>query len=701
MLNLEHKLVLNEAAVQAANLCSRFGDDDLKRIGTWVWDGYDRDKRSRSAWEKRTNAAMELALQILKDKNFPWPNCSNVAFPLVTIAALQFHSRAYPALVSAPDIVKCRVVGEDPDGEEKARAERIASHMSYQVLEEDESWEEQHDALLINLPIVGTAFKKSYYSASLRHNVSELVLARDLVLNYWSKSVEGAPRKTHCVMMSHNDIRERALRGVYRDVLEENWFTGYAPAPQLTTQQLQVDRRQGVTTPQPDVTTPFQVLEQHLNVDLDGDGYAEPYIITVEESSKSVLRIVTRFSRFLEDIERDGQGRIIQIHAEEYFTKYPFIPSPDGGIYDVGFGILLGPLNESVNSLINQLVDAGTVQNTAGGFLGRGAKIRGGVYTFRPFEWARVDSSSDDLRKSVFPLPVNEPSAVLFQLLSLLINYANRIPGTTELLVGENPGQNTPAETSRNLMEQGLKIYTALFKRVWRAMKMEFKKLYILNGLNMPVRRIYGDAGLTALREDYLEDPRGVVPAADPNITSEAQDLQQAILLKQSAASTPGYNTAEVEKRFLKAMKVDGISVIYPGPEKIPPGKSEKIQIEELRLQGKQAEWQLEQAQFAAELMEQQRLNNAKIIELEARATKLMADIQLTAEELEGDKADRQVAILNAAIGALKGHNDSIKQQIDIILKGMDVRKAEIGLETAEAKARAAKNNGGSHASAA
>jgi chaperonin GroES len=41
---------------------------------------------------------MDLALQLQKDKSFPWPGASNVAFPLVTIAALQFHSRAYPAL---------------------------------------------------------------------------------------------------------------------------------------------------------------------------------------------------------------------------------------------------------------------------------------------------------------------------------------------------------------------------------------------------------------------------------------------------------------------------------------------------------------------------------------------------------------------------------------------------------------------------
>src|SRR3990167_4669152 len=121
MLKIEKFITLDETTHKSANLCDKFDVDDLKAIGEWAWEGYDHDKRSRFQWEQRTSAAMDLALQMVRDKNFPWPNCSNVAFPLVTIAALQFHSRAYPALVDAPNIVKCRVEGEDPTGEIKAK----------------------------------------------------------------------------------------------------------------------------------------------------------------------------------------------------------------------------------------------------------------------------------------------------------------------------------------------------------------------------------------------------------------------------------------------------------------------------------------------------------------------------------------------------------------------------------------------------
>ncbi len=455
MLKLDHPITLDTAAINSPNLCSRFDPEDLKRIGEECWAGYNRDERSRAVWMKRNEAGMDLALQIQKEKTFPWPGCSNVAFPIVTMAALQFHAQAYPALISGNQIVKCAIFGEDADGSQAAHANRVSTHMSWQLLYQDKAWEEQEDKAILNLSIVGTNFKKSYYSASLRHNVSELVLAKDLVLDYWSKSVEDSPRKTHRIPLFRNEVYEKVMRGTFCDCLEESWYKG-STQPTRTKAQIEQDNRQGITPPPPDDTTSLLFLEQHCNLDLDDDGYAEPYIVTFESTSKCVCRIVTRFDRD-EDIERvasgPNKGKIIRIAAMEYFTKKTFIPSPDGGIYDIGFGVFLGPLNEAVNSIVNMLLDSGTMQTTGGGFLGRGAKIRGGVYTFAPFEWKRVDSTGDDLRKSIFPNVIPEPSGVLFQLLGLLIEYTNRVAGTTETQVGENPGQNTPAQTSNNMLE--------------------------------------------------------------------------------------------------------------------------------------------------------------------------------------------------------------------------------------------------------
>lgn len=667
MLKLENHLTLSKEVIQSPNLTDQFGEVDLRAIGTWVFEGYTADKQSRFNWERRTESAMDLAMQLQKNKSFPWPDCSNIAFPLVTIGAMQFHARAYPTIIQGTDIVKMRVVGPDPDDTEHDRAERVGTHMSYQVMEEDQAWEEQHDRLLLILAIIGSVFVKTWYDPEVRHNVSELVMAKDLVIDYWAKSVESCDRKTHKVPLSRNDIRKRVLSGIYANVLEESWYQEPAK-PRETVQQNRANVRTGTQMPsQSDETTPYYGLEMHCSLDLDGDGFAEPYIITIEEGSQAVLRIVARINS-IDDVTFVQSGEykdeVISVKAEEYFTKYTFLPSPDGGIYDMGFGILLGPLNESVNSIINQLVDAGTMSNTAGGFLGRGAKIRGGVYNFQPFGWNRVDSTGDDLRKSIFPLPVREPSNVLFELLGLLVNYTNRISGATDTVVGENPGQNTPAQTTQSMIEMGSKIYNAIFKRVWRCMKEEFKKLYILNAYNMPNATTFGQDETSIGREDYLGDPNKVVPYADPNITSEGQALQQAMMLKQLSASSAGYDRDVVERRTLKAMKIDDINTVYPGigsKKATPMPPDPKMQIEQMKMQQSQAQMQLDQQKMAMDLQEEQRMNNAKIAELEARAA-------MELEQANGAQSGRELAAFDAYLGLLKLHKENLSKHLEILL---------------------------------
>lgn len=650
------KIVINKDLMEAPNLTNRFDEQELDALGQVVWQGYDRDLRSRNAWERRMNAGMDLALQISTDKSFPWPNCANVVFPLVTIAALQFSARSYSNIVQGTDVVKYRVIGTDDDGKLTERAERISRHMSWQVLEEDMDWEEQHDKLLINLAIVGTAFTKSSYSASKRVVTSELVIARDFVLDYFAKSVEGCARKTQVIPLYQNEIHERIMRDTFHDRRKEGWFNtppSYQPANVQAS-----DERKGVSSPgSSEESSAYRTLEQHRFLDLDKDGYAEPYIVTIEESSRKVLRVVARFERE-EDIERRPNKEIISIRPTEYYTKFPFIPSPDGGIYDIGFGSLLGPLNEAVNTGINQLLDSGTMQNSLGGFLGRGAKIRGGVYTMAPWEWKRVDSSGDDLRKNLVPFPDRQPSAVMFNLLGFIVEYVNRAAGTTDPVVGINPGQNTPAETSRNMIEQGTQVYNTVFKRVWRALKNEFKLRHQLNGLFLPVEKKFGTTGNNYIRaEDYRTNPDLVVPAADPNVTSDTMRIQKAGAIAERAQMIPGYDIPVVERNLLKAMRIEGADKFYPGPGKVPPLPNPKAQIEEMKMKMKMLDFQHQKQMLILTLMGEREKKDAEIMKLRADAVKSLAGVQ-------SDKAAQALAAFDSIVDAYFRHQELTMQAL-------------------------------------
>ena len=681
-MNLKDKFDINDLMYEA-NIANLLCAEDLATIGLQVSRDFDNDLMSRSSWEKRTEASLKLALQVAETKNFPWPNASNIKFPLITIAALQYHARSYPVLIDSDLPVKCRVVGDDKDGLRALRSSRVEQHMSYQLLEEDEDWESEMDKVLITQPIVGCAFKKTYYDPIRKHNISENVLAKDLVVNYWTKSLESASRVTHVLQMTRNEIYERTARGLWLEGVSDGRTQQGSSVAMGDMLQRAQDKAQGMQPPEPnDSSTPIEILEQHCHIDFDDDGYAEPYIVYVRRDNKKVARIVARYSK--NDVDRNKKDVILSIKAEQYFTKYPFVPSPDGGFYDLGFGVLLGPLNESINTIVNQLVDAGTMANTAGGFLSRGIKLRGGNYAFNPMEWKHVDTTGDDLRKGIVPLPVREPSQVLFTLLNLLINYGERIGGSVDILSGQNPGQNTPAETTRTMAEQGMKIFNGIFKRTHRSLKQEFRKLYRLNQIfvteNTPYVSNAKSAGLV-LASDYEGPVTDVMPTADPSVTSDAQRVNQAAAIAQRVAATPGlYNRYEAEYAFLKAMKVTNIDKLLPdpkGPNAIPAPVNPKLQIEQLKVQAKQASDQLNMKLALLELMGKAELNQAHIQKLEAEAEVLKIGVLHEGEKMRIQQINTEIAMSRERREGVLSSIQTMNDVYDRMMQSRDMEQPE------------------------
>src|SRR5690606_38635284 len=129
----------------------------------------------------------------------------------------------------------------------------------------------------------------------------------------------------------------------------------------------------------------YTFMEQHRWSDLDGDGYEEPYVVTVHKDSRQVVRIVASFD--MEQVQTNHKGQISRIEQDLYFTDYGFIPGFSGEFYHVGFGRLIGPLNQTINALINQLIDAGTLNNVQGGFISQGVVMAKGRERFQPGEW--------------------------------------------------------------------------------------------------------------------------------------------------------------------------------------------------------------------------------------------------------------------------------------------------------------------------
>jgi chaperonin GroES len=642
---MEIKIDLTKV-VKSPNVCDLLDDAEISQIGAKCLSGLNNDKSSRAQWETSYRTAMELALQVVKRKSFPWAGASNVKFPLITKAAINWHAKAYPATISGQSVVRCQVIGPDGEGEKMRRATRVGKHMSYQLLEKS-SWEPQTDTSLLALPIMGCVFKKTVFAT--RTVCSDMVLPQDLVVDYFTSDLQTAIRITHLFKMSPNEMQENYLAGIYREKKE---ITQDSKTPM---QQAKDASQHLISTNEKEV---YSLAEQSCWMDLDGDGYQEPYAVTFDENSGYVYRIIPRF--FSNDIIRNAQNKILKINAEEYFTKFTFIPSPDGGFYGLGLGMLLGPINESVNTAINQIFDGATMATLGGGFLGRGVKIKGGESTFKPFEWKNVDSTGISLRDNVFPLPVREPAAMLLELVKFLVMEGEQIGGSGDIEMGDIPGQNVKAGTMSIANQNGQKVFKATYKRFWLALKNEFKKIYTLNGIYFAA--IKSDAelfGVTA--EDYQQDSAGIIPAADPNIVSDDEKRQLATMILQRSSMTTGYDPVLVEMRWLEAFNVDGIEAIYKGPQPQGPSiEQQQLEIDKGKLQAQVMKDQATQQLAVAKLMIEAQKVQAEIVGLQAKA-------QLDLKEADSKDTGQAIALMDLQIAAKRDHHQSILDTIDML----------------------------------
>lgn len=597
------------------NIAELLSEEELAKISSQVIKGYEVDIDSRGEWEETIDKAMDIAKQTIEKKNHPWPNSANVKYPLITQASIDFASRTFPEIVQNDKVVKVKVVGQDVNDEKHKRGRRVASFMSYQLLHVCKSWEEELDRMLHVLPVLGTVFKKTYFDPIKDCPQSELCNPKKIVVNHNVKSLEEARRITHQITFYSNDVVERIRAGLYRDVDLEK-LMGYSD---YTVDEIEED-------------LPLELLEQHCYLDLDKDGYAEPYIVVLHKESGEILRIVNRF----EKIKYNSKDEVQSIIPEHYFTDFHFIKSPDGGFYSVGLGSLLYPINKAINTLINQLLDSGTINNMQGGFVGRGLRLRNGEFKFKMGEWKVLDSASGtNLAQNIFPVPTKEPSGTLFQLLGSLIEMGKDLSSVNDVLQGKQPAQNVPATTILTLVEQGMKVFNAVNKRIFRGLRKEFQKVYKINKKHLTQKEYIKvlDMPNANVKIDFEEELMDILPVADPNMASDAQRLVKA----QALLSMPALDPYATTKYYLEALQVDDEKINellpQPDPNAPPPPEALKIMAEVDKLQA-QAKALLSEAQVnshktildATKLELQERDTEARIDESAARIMKMKED---------------------------------------------------------------------------
>ena len=540
-----------------ANIAEDMDERVLNQLSSDLISDYQKDKESRKDWEDGYLKGLDLLGFKYVEQNRPFRGAAGVTHPLLAEAVTQFQAQAYKELLPSDGPVKTQVLGLKTD-ETTEQANRVKDFMNYMIMEKMEEYTPEFDQMLFYLPLAGSTFKKVYYDAMLERAVSKFVPAEDLVVPYYATDLKEAPRITHVIRQSENDLLKKMASGFYREV--------ELMKPQTKDDTIKDKYRslEGTKKTETDDMM-YSVLELHVDLDLsdyisdneeDSLGIKIPYIVTIEESSREVLSIYRNYA--------EGDNKFVR---KDYFTHFKFLPGL--GFYGFGLIHMIGGLSRTATAALRQLLDAGTLSNLPAGFKSRGMKVRDDDQPIQPGEFRDVDAPGGNIRDQFQLLPFKEPSQTLFNLMGFCVDAGRRFALTTDTAVGEG-NQNAAVGTTIALMERGSRVMSAIHKRCYYAMRQEFKLLSKVIAEYLPPEYPYAVYGADRIIKSLDFDARvDVLPVADPNIFSMAQRVTLAQTQLQIAQTNPQlHNLHEAYTRVYEALGTKQIPELLKPEEK-------------------------------------------------------------------------------------------------------------------------------------
>ena len=543
-----------------ANLAEYMDGSDLDSLASDLMSDFDNDKNSRRDWEQTYVDGLDLLGLKIEDRSEPWEGACGVFHPMLTEAAIRFQSEMIAETFPAQGPVRAKVIGKD-DRETQEAAARVVDDMNYQLTEKMQEFRPEHEKMLWSLALAGAAFKKVYFDPTMNRQVSMFVPAEDLYIPYGASDARTAPRITHVMRKTKNEVKKLQYAGFYRDV-----ELGEANK-EFDDIQKRKDEADGFSAIKDDR---YRILEIHTELDLEGyedtdsdtgeeTGIALPYIVTIEKGTQEVLSIRRNYD------ESDPFKQ-----PNQHFVQYTYIPG--FGSYGYGLIHLIGGFAKSATSIVRQLIDAGTLSNLPGGLKSRGLRIKGDDTPIMPGEWRDVDVPSSSIRDNILPLPYKEPSQTLFALLQNVVEEGRRLAAVADVDTKNIDGE-APVGTTLAILERTLKVMSAVQARVYASMEQEFKLIARLIKDYLPPAYDYMpdyDAQPTAKKEDY--DNVDIIPVADPNASTMAQRIiqyQAAIQLAQMAPQI--YNLPLLHRQMLEVMGIKDAEKIIPVDDDAQP----------------------------------------------------------------------------------------------------------------------------------
>ena len=542
------------------NLAEHLPDDVLGPLGSTLFQNYQDYKNSRKEWERCYREGLDLLGFKYDQRTEPFQGASGATHPVLAEAVTQFQSLAYKELLPAEGPVRTQVLGT-PTPEKDQQSQRVKDFMNYQIMEKMKDYEPDFDSLLFHLPLAGSAFKKVYYDEATSMACSKFVPADDLIVPYTATSLDDAESIMHRVQISENELRKQQVAGFYRDI---ELKPGLLNETDVERKERELE---GQTKGREEDV--FNLLECHVNLDLEGfedvgedgepTGIKLPYVVTVEENSREVLSIKRNY-----EVGDPLKKKI------DYFVHFKFLPGL--GFYGFGLIHMIGGLSRTATSALRQLLDAGTLSNLPAGFKQRGIRIRDDAQSIQPGEFRDVDAPGGNIRDAFMMLPFKEPSQTLLALMGVVVQAGQRFASIADLQVGEG-NQGAAVGTTVALLERGSRTMSAIHKRIYAALKQEFKLMSRVFKLYLPQEYPYDVVGgQRMIKQTDFDDRVDILPVADPNIFSQTQRISLAQSELQLAQSNPQiHNLYQAYRSMYEALGVKDIDKLLKKPQNPTP----------------------------------------------------------------------------------------------------------------------------------
>jgi len=544
-----------------ANLAEFLPDEVLGRLSSDLSSKYQDYVSSRKDWEKTYTSGLDLLGFKYDNRSEPFSGASGATHPVLAEAVTQFQALAYKELLPADGPVRTQLLGLQTP-EKVQQASRVKDFMNYQIMEKMKEYEPEFDSMLFHLPLSGSTFKKVYYDEVEQRAVSKFVPADDLIVPYTATSLDDAEAIIHRIKISENELRKQQVAGFYRDI-----DLGKPGHNETDVEKKERELEGTSKTSNEDI---FTLLECHVDLDLEGfedtnpetgepSGIKIPYIVTIEEGSREILSIKRNY-----EIGDPLKNKV------QYFVHFKFLPGL--GFYGFGLIHMIGGLSRTATAALRQLLDAGTLSNLPAGFKMRGIRIRDDAQSIQPGEFRDVDAPGGNLRDSFMMLPFKEPSQTLLSLMGIVVQAGQRFASIADLQVGDG-NQQAAVGTTVALLERGSRTMSAIHKRIYSALKNEFKLMARVFKLYLPQQYPYDVVGgQRMIMQSDFDDRVDILPVADPNIFSQTQRISLAQTELQLATSNPQmHNLYAAYRNMYEALGVKNIDSVLVKPQQPMP----------------------------------------------------------------------------------------------------------------------------------